>query len=63
MVKKTTYLQRAVKRNRRELVRGAKGHIKSINVALARYAKGSGSEKGYALEHAKRLINYYLDKM
>jgi len=49
-------------RERANVVRGAKGHIKSILVALARYKAGSSAEKGYALEHLQSLA-YYLQKL
>ncbi len=51
------------KRERQNIVRGAKSHIKSINVALSRFLRGSGAERDYALEHVEKLKEYYLKKL
>ena len=51
------------KQERKDIVYGAKSHIHSIQVALDKYLKGSPSERGYALEHAHKLIEYYLNKL
>lgn len=55
-------IKKEIQQERRNISYGAKSHIKSIMVAIKRYEKGSPSEKDYALEHAHKLIKYYLEK-
>lgn len=47
---------------RKDIVAGAKAHIKSITHALAKYLRGSNVERGYAMEHSDSL-QYYLNKL
>lgn len=49
-------------RERKNIVHGAKSHIKSIQAALKKYLAGSPSERDYAIEHLGSL-KYYLEKL
>ena len=51
------------KQQRKDLVYGAKSHIKSILIGLNKFAKGSKVEGEYIDEHFTRLENYYIDKI
>lgn len=55
-------ISREDKKERKNIVRIAKSHIKSIQMALKKYLAGSPSERDYALEHLGSL-KYYLEKL
>lgn len=50
------------KQERKDLVYGAKSHIKSILVGLNRFKKGSRVEAQYIDEHFEKL-KYYINKI
>ena len=53
--------QRA-KEKRKEVKYGAESHMKSLKVALRRFAKGSDVEGNYAQEHYEKL-GWYINQL
>lgn len=55
-------LSKQEKENRKDIVYGAKSHIKSLQVALKKYKEGSNVEGQYSAEHYDKL-GYYIKKL